>query len=346
MKKVSLVSLAAVVLFSACKESFKKGDNGLEYKIISSGSGEKIQYGNFMELNIASYYSMGNNKDSLLSDTRTSPQGAAFEVLDSANMPKEYFKVLSQLKKGDSVEFRILVDSAFKGNPQGIPPMFKKGHYLVTRAKVENIYKTQEEAEKARMASMEKAQEGMKKLAEQQIIKDDKTLQEYFAKNNITAVKAPQGTYVQIITPGTGANVDTSVVAKVNYTGKTMAGKTFDSNIDPAFNHVEPFTVNMTNNQMLGNGVIKGWTDGMVLLNKGAKAKFYIPSSLAYGAQGAGQDIGPNEILVFDIEVLDIMNQTQALDDMNATQKRMQETQQRMMDSMQKAQAQPAPAQK
>ncbi|MEX1202010.1 MAG: hypothetical protein WEA59_02105, partial [Ferruginibacter sp.] len=84
MKKVSLVSLAAVVLFSACKESFKKGDNGLEYKIISSGSGEKIQYGNFMELNIASYYSMGNNKDSLLSDTRTSPQGAAFEVLDSA----------------------------------------------------------------------------------------------------------------------------------------------------------------------------------------------------------------------------------------------------------------------
>jgi ABC-type transport system substrate-binding protein len=99
----------------------------------------------------------------------------------------------------------------------------------------------------------------------------------------------------------------------------------------------------MTNNQMLGSGVIKGWTDGMTLLNKGAKAKFYIPSSLAYGAQGAGADIGPNEILVFDIEVLDILNQTQAMADMEATQKRMQEMQQRMMDSMQKAQAQQAP---
>jgi hypothetical protein len=102
----------------------------------------------------------------------------------------------------------------------------------------------------------------------------------------------------------------------------------------------------MTNNQMLGGGVIKGWTDGMTLLNKGAKAKFYIPSSLAYGAQGAGADIGPNEILVFDIEVLDIMNQTQALSYIDSTQKRMQEMQQRMMDSMQKAQPQPAPAQK
>ena len=346
MKKVSLVVLAAVVLFSACKESFKKGEQGLEYKIISSGSGEKIQYGNFIELNISEYYSAGNKKDSSLSDSRTSPQGAAFLVLDSANMPKEYFKVLSQLKKGDSVEFRILVDSAFKSSPQGIPPMFKKGHYLITRAKVENFYKTQEEAEKARMASMEKAQGNMKKLAEVQIIKDDKTLQEYFAKNNIKVVKAPLGTYVQIITPGTGANVDTSVVAKVNYTGKTMAGKAFDSNTDPAFNHLEPLTVNMTNNQMLGSGVIKGWTDGMTLLNKGAKAKFYIPSSLAYGAQGAGADIGPNEILVFDIEVLDILNQTQAMADMEATQKRMQEMQKRMMDSMQKAQPQPAPAQK
>jgi FKBP-type peptidyl-prolyl cis-trans isomerase len=343
MKKVSLVVLAAVVLFSACKESFKKGEQGLEYKIISSGSGEKIQYGNFIELNISEYYSAGNKKDSSLSDSRTSPQGAAFLVLDSANMPKEYFKVLSQLKKGDSVEFRILVDSAFKSSPQGIPPMFKKGHYLITRAKVENFYKTQEEAEKARMASMEKAQGNMKKLAEVQIIKDDKTLQEYFAKNNIKAVKAPLGTYVQIITPGTGANIDTSVVAKVNYTGKTMAGKAFDSNTDPAFNHLEPLTVNMTNNQMLGSGVIKGWTDGMTLLNKGAKAKFYIPSSLAYGAQGAGADIGPNEILVFDIEVLDILNQTQAMADMEATQKRMQEMQKRMMDSMQKAQAQQAP---
>ena len=69
----------------------------------------------------------------------------------------------------------------------------------------------------------------------------------------------------------------------------------------------------MTNDPMLGQGVIPGWTDGLKLLNKGAKAKFYIPSSLAYGAQGAGQDIKPNEILVFDIEVVDILNRTQAL---------------------------------
>lgn len=340
MKKVSWVLALAIVALSACKESFKKGDEGIEYKIISSGKGEKVLPGQYMQMEIAQLYNDGK-KDSLISDTRTSPQGPAFEVLDSANMPPAYYKILSQLKKGDSLVIRIMVDSAFKNAPDGIPAFFKKGNYLYTTAKVQDVFKTRDDVDNARKAAMATAQEQQKVRDAAQLVKDDKTLTEYFAKNNITAVKAPKGTYVQIITPGTGANIDTTVVAKVNYTGKTMEGKAFDSNTDPAFNHVQPFLVNMTQDPSLGQGVIPGWTDGMKLLNKGAKAKFYIPSSLAYGAQGAGQDIKPNSILVFDIEVVDVLNKTQAVAAAAAERKMMEEMQKKFMDSIQKANPQP-----
>lgn len=340
MRKVSLVLALAIFALSACKESFKKGEEGIEYKIISSGKGEKVGYGEFMQMQISQLYNDGK-KDSVLTDTRTSPQGPAFEVLDSTNMPPAYYKILSQLKKGDSLIIRIMVDSAFKNSPQGIPEFFKKGNYLSTTVKVEDIFKTRELADAARTKAMAAAQEKQELVDAEQITKDDKTLTEFFAKNNIQAVKAPKGTYVQIITPGTGANVDTSVVAKVNYTGKTMEGKAFDSNTDPAFNHVQPYLVNMTNDPSLGQPVITGWTDGMTLLNKGAKAKFYIPSALAYGSQGAGQDIKPNAILVFDIEVLDVLNKTQAVTAMQAERKVMEAMQKKMMDSMQKANPQP-----
>lgn len=141
---------------------------------------------------------------------------------------------------------------------------------------------------------------------------DDEALQKYFAEKNIKVQKSPKGMYVEIITPGTGNNIDTNVVVEVNYTGRNFAGKTFDSNTDPAFNHVEPFYVNMTSDPTLGNGVIAGWIDGLKMLNKGAKARFYIPSGLGYGARGVSAEITPFSNLIFDIEVKDILTKEQA----------------------------------
>ena len=167
------------------------------------------------------------------------------------------------------------------------------------------------------------------------LAKDDKELQAYFAKKNIKAIKAPKGTYVEIIKPGTGPNIDTSVVVKTNYTGRTMDGVMFDSNTDQSKGHVEPYNVNMTNDASLGGPVIKGWTDGMSLLNKGAVAKFYIPSTLAYGKQGSGGDIKPNSILIFDIEVVDLLNKDVARAENAERIKTMKEKQKKYMDSIQ-----------
>ena len=346
MRKLSLALSLAIVALSACTTSFKKGDDGLEYKITSSGSGEKVQYGQYMQLEIAQLYNDGK-KDSLISDTRTAPQGPAFEVLDSANMPPAYFKILSQLKKGDSLTLRILVDSAFAKSPQGIPDFFKKGNYLITTAKVVDVFKTREAADSGRVKAMKANEIKQKALAAEVLKKDDKTITEYLAKEKIQATKGALGTYVQIITPGTGAAVDTSVIVKTFYTGVVLGSKkAFDSNQDPSFNRTEPLLVNMTGDPALGVTVIPGWTDGLKLLSKGAKAKFYIPSSLAYGAQGAGQDIKPNSILVFDIEVADVLTKEQAQVEQKAAQAKMEAMQKKYMDSVSKAQPQPTEAPK
>jgi hypothetical protein len=116
-----------------------------------------------------------------------------------------------------------------------------------------------------------------------------------------------------------------------------MDGTLFDSNTDPSKGHVEPFNVNLTDDVELGAGVIKGWTDGLKMLNKGAKAKFYIPSPLAYGKQKVGNDIKENSILIFDIEVVDVLNRAQAKAVVEAKKKMMKAKQERFYDSIKKA---------
>lgn len=245
------------------------------------------------------------------------------------------------MKKGDSLVLRILTDSAFKQSPQGMPPMFQKGHYLLTTVKLENIYKDGAAADSARKVAMAATQERMKAMSAEQIKKDDKILTDYFAKNNIKVQKSPEGTYVEILQPGTGAAIDSSNSVKINYTGKTLDGVTFDSNVDPTFNHLDPLLVTMNNDPSTGLSVIPGWIDGLRLLSKGAKARFYIPSGLGYGEQGNGEKIKPNSNLVFDIEVLDVLDRARATVAQAQEQKKMQEMQKRFIDSMQKANPQP-----
>jgi len=81
----------------------------------------------------------------------------------------------------------------------------------------------------------------------------------------------------------------------VNYKGTLLSGETFDSSYDRG----QPATFPLAN-------VIPGWTEGLQLLKAGGKAKFWIPSALAYGERGAGGKIGPNETLVFEVELISI----------------------------------------
>ncbi len=334
MRKISYLLLATAVAFSACTESYKKGDDGMQYKIIADGKGETLKTGQFLELHFTSILS--GKKDSVLNSSRD--QGAAqIMPFDSAQLPPAYFKLFKQMRNGDSLSTKTLVDSMFKNQPQGMPPFMKKGMFLITNIKIINVYKTQEEADKARKAGMAAAEVIAKAKGEVLAKIDDKTLTDFFEKNKIKVTKTAKGTYVEILQAGTGAMLDTTVFAKINYTGKTLDGKMFDSNTDPAKGHLEPLSVNLTNDQSLGNGVIPGMTEGLLGLQKGAKAKLYIPSGLAYGPRGAGGDIAPNTNLIFEVEVLDILSKVQVKADNEVRQKQMEAKQKHYMDSVKKA---------
>lgn len=82
----------------------------------------------------------------------------------------------------------------------------------------------------------------------------------------------------------------------VHYSGWTTDGKLFDSSVKRG----QPTSFPL-------NGVIKGWTEGLQLMTVGSKYKFVLPSELAYGERGAGGDIGPNAVLTFEVELLEIV---------------------------------------
>ena len=104
------------------------------------------------------------------------------------------------------------------------------------------------------------------------------------------------GLQYEIINKGNGNLPKASDKVRVHYHGTLIDGTVFDSSVRRG----EPATFGVTQ-------VISGWVEALQLMPVGSKWKLYIPSNLAYGAQGAGQHIGPHTTLIFEVELLDIV---------------------------------------
>ena len=121
----------------------------------------------------------------------------------------------------------------------------------------------------------------------------NKFLAENGKKEGVTTTAS--GLQYKVVTAGTGAKPGPKDGVKVHYKGTLLDGKTFDSSYDRGEPAVMPL-----------EGVIPGWQEGIQLMPVGAKYTFWIPAKLAYGEQ-APPMIGPNQVLVFDVELLDII---------------------------------------
>lgn len=108
-------------------------------------------------------------------------------------------------------------------------------------------------------------------------------------------VTTASGLQYEVLTKGAGtASPSATDKVTVHYKGTTLDEKEFDS----SYNRGEPATFPL-------NHVIKGWTEGVQLMKEGDKYRFFIPSDLAYGVHGGGP-IGPNETLIFEVELIKI----------------------------------------
>ncbi len=119
------------------------------------------------------------------------------------------------------------------------------------------------------------------------------------AKEGVTTTAS--GLQLEVITAGKGDKPAATDTVTVHYAGTLVDGTEFDSSVKRG----QPATFPL-------NGVIKGWTEGLQLMNVGGKYRLVIPPELAYGPAGAGAAIGPNSTLIFEIELLGIEGKEEA----------------------------------
>ncbi len=209
----------------------------------------------------------------------------------------------NQTKKNADVSMTTTIDSVSYGLGILVANDFKNGQYydslnydifltgFMARVDSVDIKISPEDAQKLLQAY------GQKKKQEESIT--NKTAGEEFLVQNAQkegVVSLPDGLQYQILSKGKGESPDSNDVVTVNYEGKLINGKVFDS----SYKNGKPATFPL-------NGVIKGWGEALSLMKPGAKWRIFVPSRLAYGERGfPNSPIKPNSTLIFDIELLKV----------------------------------------
>lgn len=139
----------------------------------------------------------------------------------------------------------------------------------------------------------QKAQEKVAEMAKSNLDAGKAFLADNKKKDGVTELA--NGIQYVVLESGQGKSPSTTSSVTVNYAGRLIDGREFDS----SYRRNEPFTLQV-------DSVIKGWQEVLPLMKEGDKWTVFIPSELAYGERGAGAAIGPNEVLVFDIELLKV----------------------------------------
>lgn len=140
---------------------------------------------------------------------------------------------------------------------------------------------------------MEEQRQKVAEIANANLQKGKDYAAENGKKSSVTTTES--GLQIEHLSEGKGASPAATDMVKVHYRGSLINGTEFDS----SYSRNEPVTFPL-------NGVIPGWTEGLQLMKEGGKARLVIPADLAYGPGGMGQAIGPNETLLFEVELLAI----------------------------------------
>lgn len=285
---------------ASCNGGFKKTDGGLLYEIHTTKSNPTIQTGDYVFLNLVAK----TDGDSVLFSTYDS--GQEIHLAEQKPQSKsDIFSALQLLAEGDSATIKIPADSVFK-KPQQRPATFK-GNFLVYDIKVEKVIakgKLTDQVFQDRITDYAKKMMAALKDKEQGKIKA------YVAHEKLNLTQTADSLYYQITQPGSGPLPVAGDTVVVNYVGRFLNDKVFDTSIkdtavkEKKYDATHPYKpIHIVAGAHM---VIPGWDEALLLLNKGAKATVLLPSKLAYGANGM-QIIGPYTPIAFTLEVVDII---------------------------------------
>ena len=301
MKHTFYLALILCLFGLNASAQFKRTAKGAQYQIISTNPGAKIQPTDVITFNAI----QSTESDSVLFSTYKLGQPIKTPIRPSNNVA-DLMDIFPLLSVNDSVIVKVPVDSIFKGHEADMPPVFKKGSNIIFHVKI-----LQTQSMEAAMAERNAAMEKIKAEGEKLKATENTTIANYIKTNNIVAKSTPSGLRYVVKKAGLKPKPLNGDTVYVNYTGRTLEGKVFDSSIAAdakAAGLQQPGRTYEPISFAVGTGrVIQGWDEGLVLLNEGSKARFIVPSAIAYGDHSMGPDIKPYSTLVFDLELVKVV---------------------------------------
>jgi FKBP-type peptidyl-prolyl cis-trans isomerase FkpA len=294
MKHLFLICASAALL-AACKDSefegFKKAENGVHYHFFNHdengpkpSNGDGITFSYIISL-------MQAGKDSVIVNSReVSRDGSPYtRFILNTSFKGSLEDGIMMMAKGDSAEFIVRADSFYLKSMK----MNELPKGITQNDHVRAVFKLKDFLTKKEIdANQKKQKEEMEKEMSERMALEKPAVEKYLADNRITAKPTASGLYYIETVKGKGGHPAPTDIVKVNYTGKFLDGKVFDSSEGqpPA--------------EFPLNRVIPGWTEGLQLMSKGGKAKLILPSAIAYGPNG-NQGVPPYSPLYFEVELVD-----------------------------------------
>lgn len=277
---------ASLLTLNACGSKKQKTANGLEYEILVKGEGRQAQLDDIIKGKLI----LSSNGNIVLSVDESMP---IFYIQQSI-YPGDLNEGLLMLREGDSASFYIPADSLSK-YMGGLPAEVED--YMVYTIKVDKLY-TQEELE------LEEAAKEAAALETEQA-----AIAQYLKENSITVAPEESGIYFISNKKGSGKTIAQGQTVKVNYVGKLLNGKLFDTNIESIAKENNVYNPQRPYEPMevpAGKGqLIPGFDEALLMMKKGGKATVIIPFAQAYGSRDMSPDIPAYSTLVFDIEIVD-----------------------------------------
>jgi FKBP-type peptidyl-prolyl cis-trans isomerase len=303
MKKLIylVVFLQLFALKLKAQDNFQRSPRGAAYQILTHNTGDKIKIDDVITIDVI----QKTEKDSVLFDSHGRPEPLKLQVQTPTNVG-DLMEIFPLMTVKDSAIVKVPTDSVFKSHEDQRPAFLPKGSQLIFLIKVNRVQSLNDAIAERNAAIAERKAELDKVKASEGI-----DAAKYIADHQLVLKTTPSGLKYVITHPSLKRKPLVGDTLLVNYTGRTLAGKVFDSSIESEAvkgGLHQPGRVYEPIKLVVGSGqVIKGWDEGLLLVNEGAKAMFIIPSSLAYGDQNAGEDIKPYSTLIFDVELVKII---------------------------------------